>query len=421
MVTATDTDADGEAGDGTAAPSDGADETGGAPVLSSHCLMEPAAGLFGYKYQCSGNVFIEVSIAGEFEGSPVFDSIELEFGPSAAEDSYEHPHVMACCPEYDPELPNCAQEHEQFCMADLAEQGCKSIEPNLREFADEAFGESTIEDAIKRAAVRKIADYVRDHQSECIARFVAQTEIGTTLPSCDEEGNGVGYDTLLETGVWIFDPKGVVDTVQVAVAEANWTGVHPLGEPLVVCESADDNDDVLFLELDPDPDAMIMRLAAGGATLHGPEIDGEGIHGVGVFASEASACQPEGCSVLAIHIDSVASKASLENLELHAAASADVRIADDVVTIDDVHVRLWDGTPARIDEGGESLVIPRGTARFAVSAASEGLRGVVTATNETDLHISRTASGWATTELILGYEDELGGYWTLSVMPAQWR
>ncbi|MCA9710415.1 MAG: hypothetical protein KDK70_31535, partial [Myxococcales bacterium] len=51
--------------------SDGADETGGGPVVADGCLMDPVPGSFGYKYQCAGSITIDVTIEGDFDGSPV--------------------------------------------------------------------------------------------------------------------------------------------------------------------------------------------------------------------------------------------------------------------------------------------------------------------------------------------------------------
>lgn len=409
-------------GGGTGAPEDGLDETGGGPMPSAVCLMQPRADRFGYKYQCSGDAFIEVVIEGDFDGSPVEHPLPLAFGPGVPGDGYETPQVMACCPEYDLSMPNCGQQHEQFCMADLAEQGCKSIEPNLRHFAQQAFGGAGLSNAIQRAAVDDIADHVRDHQGDCLREFVKETGVGTTEPSCDAEGNGVEFDALLESGTWTFDPAGAkVGNVRISVVEASWTGVHPLDAPLAECFSAGDNDGVLFLEVDPAPGSEITRLVAGGAMLLGPPVDRGVIEGVGVLDSEATGCRAEGCSRLAVSVDRAAGRATLETLELLSAGPADVGGIEDGMTVHRFAIRLWGGTPAVLDEDGETLVVPRGGARFAVSAVSDARAGAITAVNETPLVIVETPDGWATSELVLGYEDGFGGRWMLIVEPAQWR
>ncbi|MCX4243756.1 hypothetical protein [Paraliomyxa miuraensis] len=394
-------------------------EEGGGPLPSRSCLMDTVPNRFAYKHQCAGDIAIEIVVDGPFDGAPVFDGLVLEFGPGVMGDSYQSPHVMACCPEYDDSVPSCGQPHERYCMADLAEQGCKSMEPNLRDFADDAFGGGSIADAARRAAVNKIADYVRGHQDECISAFIQDTGIGSILPSCDDDDNGIGYDTLLESGSWSFDPPGLVNNVEISVVEANWTGVHPTGEP-DECFSADDNDGVLFLEIDPDPGSAISYLVAGSAELEGPSLYDSIVRGSGELASEVNGCQPGACSTLAVLLDAAAGTASLENLEIHAAGAAEVGTEDLVVTVDGFAVRLWDSTPAVVDEEGMSLAISPGAAWFAVSATSGGIPGVVNATNETALVLIKTAEGWASSAFTIGHEDGLG-HWTLVVASAQWQ
>ncbi|MCX4243613.1 hypothetical protein [Paraliomyxa miuraensis] len=399
---------------------DGDDAGGGdGPVLSRSCLTDSRPDRFAYKYQCEGDIAIEVMVDGPFDGSPVSDALVLEFGPGVTGDSYESPHVMACCPEYDESAPNCEQPHERFCIVDLAEQGCKSMAPNLRDFADDAFGGPSIADAAKRAAVNKIADYVRDHQRDCIEAFVDLTGVGSIPPSCDPDDNGIDYASLLESGSWSFDPPGLVTDVQIAVVDANWAGVHPLEGVLDECSSADDNDGVLFLEIDPDPGSVTSRLVAGSGELVGPSLDGSIVQGFGELGSEASGCQPGACSTLTVLVDPVLG-ASLENLELHAAGAAEVGTKDFTITVDGFAVRLWDSTPAVLDEEGMTLEIPPGAAWFAVSAESGGIPGVVNATNETALVVTKTPEGWASSALTIGHEDGLG-HWTLVVAPAQWQ
>lgn len=413
IVTATD-DA-GEAGD------DGADESGGGPFPTSTCLMENTPNRFGYKYQCGGNITIEAVIEGDFPDSPATNSLELVFGPGVEGDSYETPHVMACCPEYDTTIPNCEQEHEQYCIADLVEQGCKSMEPNLRDFADEAFSSASFEDTIKRGAINKIADHVRDHQVDCLNTFVTDTGVGTIPPGCDMDGNGIRYGELLQTGVWSFDPDGLVTNVRITVSEANWTGLFPLDGTPDQCNSADDNDGVLFLELDPEPGSTIVFLVMGSASVHGPPLGDEKIEGIAMLSSEVSGCQPGSCSSMRVLIDDLTGMGSLESFEAHSAAPVEVGTSDDALAVDDFQVRLWDSTPAVFDPQTDTLTIPPGAARYAISADAEGIHRAITATNETTLVLTRELDGWTSSELTIGYDDELGSHWTLVLAPAQWH
>ena len=161
---------------------------------------------------------------------------------------------MACCPSYDASGQNCVQHHERACLIDLVEQGCKSMVAKIEDYAHDTYPD--VLHTAQRNAVLKVADYVRDHQGDCTAAFREETGIAGTVPECDEEGNGVPFVSMLEDGVWAFDPKGPIDNVEIAVAEARWTGLYPLDDDQLAvksCDSADDNDGVLVLEVDPTP------------------------------------------------------------------------------------------------------------------------------------------------------------------------
>lgn len=366
---------------------------------------------------------IDVLVEGDFEGSPVLDSLVLEFGHGVPGDDYAHPHVMACCPEYDLSSPNCERGHEQACMADLAEQGCKSIVPNLHDFAeDDEFGGPGLVNAVKRAAIHKIADYVRDHQVDCIEQFITNTGIGPTPPTCDEEDNGVGYDALLEAGAWSFDPPGLVSNVEISVQSASWTSLHPLDGSAEHCQSSGDNDDVLFLEHEPpDPGSKLFLLATGSVALHGPALDGNPVEGYGALGSAATGCQPGRCSSLRVAIDSTRSVAALEGFELYAASAAEVGTSDQSVVVQDFRVLLWDSTPALLDDAGGTLTIPPGHARFAVSAAVDDMRGAITATNASPIVLSQVEHAWSSSGFEILHRDALGQEWVLVIMPIQWQ
>lgn len=357
-------------------------------------------------------------IEGDFDGSPVMDSLQLTFGHGVNGDSYEEPHVMACCPELDPELPGCEQGHEQACMADLVEQGCKSIETNLRDFADDQHGGQGIEDAIIRAAIHKIADHVETHQRDCIEELVTNTGIGTTAPSCDPDGTGVEYDVLLETGQWSFDPAGLIDNVTISIATASWDGVHPTSGALDPCTSGNENDDVLFLEIDPVPGSKRLRMVSGTAVLHGPSLE---IVGVAELASIGTGCAVDRCSQLAIAVDRDQGTISLEDMQLRLAGTTNVGEPSAAITVDALRVRLWDGTRAQLDRSGTTATIPPGGAWFVVGAASGEMRGVVTATNETAIVLHEEDGAWTSSAFTLARRDAAGERWALAVMPATWQ
>lgn len=406
---------------GTGDDGDGLDDTGAEPGRNDECLFQPEPGRSGFKYQCEGSIAIDVSVAGNFDGSPVSDPLVLDFGHGIDGDSYDEPHVMACCPAYDFAAPSCGQKHEQACMADLAEQGCKSIEINLRDFAAEAYGGHSLADAFARSAIHKIADYVRDHQNDCITEFVENTGIGPTEPSCDMDGNGMGYDSLLETGQWTFDPDGPVDEVTISVQAASWTGLYPADGSAEPCSSGDDNDGVLFLEIDPAPESLRLQLVGGGAELHGPQLGGDEIWGTAPLGSWATDCGAGDCSTLGLAVDPATGTAAMESLELVSTGVAVVGTADASLIIDEFRVRLWGRTPARLEHAGTTLTLPARSAWFAVSAASGGVHGVVSATHETEIVIRRELEVWTTSAFTITHRDDAGRRWDLVIEPARWR
>jgi hypothetical protein len=393
---------------GTTPEPDGADETGGAdPVpVEDHCLIEPIEGLYGYRYQCEGSVLLDIVIEGGFDGSPVSDSFELPFGHGVEGDSYDDPLVMACCPWYATGSPNCGQHHERACLIDLVEQGCKSMVVKIEDYAYDTF--PGVLDTVKRNAVLKIADYVRHHQGDCTGAFWGQTGIAGTEPACDEDDDGVSFASMLETGVWAFDPDGPIDNVEVSVAQAEWTGLYPSDDEqhlVGTCQSADDNDGVVFLEIDPVPESKILRLASGSIALAGPSTEGTG--------------ELSPSSTLAVNVEANGS-ASLENLALHSTGTAVVVTAGMSIPVDAFHVRLWDRTPAAVDADRTTLTIAPGAARFAMSATALGESRVRFATNATPIVLTKHPDGWHTAAFSIAYPHHANP-WSLVIAPAQWK
>lgn len=378
------------------------------------CLFQPEAGESALRYQCEGNLMLEAVIEGPFAGSPSNSLIPLAFGPNVPGDSYTEPRVMACCTRFGDE-PACEQDHERACMLDLAEQGCRSMEPNIRDYADEHYPGPGLENAIIRAAINKIADHVRDHIGDCFTAFGRDTDIESTPPDCNPL---VEYDALLETGVWSFDPDGVVDQVTITVVDAQYDGIHPTNDAPASCESADDNDGVVFFQVDPKPGARRLTLASGSATLYGPRFD---VMGVAELGSAATGCAAERCSTLALAVDRYAGAASLEDLRMRLAGTTEVGVPGAGICVDDFSVRLWDAAPATVDEAGTTATIPPGGAWFVVSAASGGSRSMITATNETAIMLREQPGGWTSSAFAIARRLPVGERWSLVVAPGMWQ
>lgn len=125
--------------------------------------------------------------------------------------------------------------------------------------------------------------------------------------------------------------------------------------------------------------------------------------------------------MLALLVNPAAGTASLEGFELHSASPTVIGNANLDMSIDGFAVRLWDATPAALDPEAQTVTVPPGGAWFAVSAASEGMPGVVNATNETALVLTKVPDGgWISSAFVLGHENAWGR-WTLVVMPSQWH
>lgn len=393
------------AGEGETASDSSADETGGGaipvPIDGDTCLYDDLGedGVYGYRYQCAGRIDLDIVIVHAFDDSPVPFFFELPFGQGVANDSYDDPLVMACCPWYRDHELNCDQPHERACFIDLVEQGCKSMIGKIEDFAHDQF--PGVLDAAKRRAVLKVADYVRHHQGDCTAAFREDTGILAQQPMCDEDGNSVGYPSMLEDGEWSFDPDGPVELVEISVAQAEWQGLYPIGADDLatqICQSADENDDVMFLEVDPAPGSTILHLVAGSVALQGPGVEGTGELGT--------------ASVVAV------APASLENLALHSAGVGVVVTDGATVPVEAFHVRLWDRARAEVE--GRTLTVQPGDARFAVSVTALGHDAVQTATNATPLVLMHGADGWSTSPFTIASQYH-GETWTLAVAPARWH
>lgn len=181
------------------------------------------------------------------------------------------------------------------------------------------------------------------------------------------------------------------------MAQAEWHGLHPLGPgdgALEECESADDNDDVMFLEVDPADGSKILHLVAGSVGVVGP-----GATGTGELGST---------STLAV------GPRSLENLALHSAGAAMITAGEATVPVEAFHVRLRDRAPA--DAEGHALTVQPGEARFAVGATVLGHSAVQAATNATPIVITHGVDGWRTSSFTIEHRE-----WSLAVAPARWQ
>jgi hypothetical protein len=387
---------------GTGDP-EGADETAdsvdGTVEVTDHCLFDPMDNEYGYKYQCGGDVVLDVlfhhpGILG-FPDGDFSMGLDLRFGEGTKGDTYELPKVMACCPVYAFDAPNCGQHHERACMLDLVEQGCKTLVGSLEDFANDEF--SGILHTNVRKAVRLVADHVRDHQQECVDAFRVDTGIADTPASCDEEGNGVEFGEMLETGMWSFDPPGPFSNIEITVPSAAWTRLSPEQSP-TTCWSADENDGVPLFQTVAKPKTPVRHLASGNASLQGPYLDRVPVQALSPSSTLALGAGPA---------------AVIEQLELRSDGPAEVA----GVLVDAVRIRLWDDTSAAHDVSRDALVVLPGRAVFAVSAEVSGVGHLMVATNITPI-VVRHGDDWTSEAFALTVP---GSPWSLTVGPIAWE
>ncbi len=143
--------------------------------------------------------------------------------------------------------------------------------------------------------------------------------------------------------------------------------------------------------------------------------------GIAELGSVATGCAAPWCSTLALAVDRHAGTASLEDLRLRLAGTAEVGVLGAGIRVDDFSVRLWDATPAALDKTGTTATIPPGGAWFVVSAASGDSRAMITATNETAIVLREQLGGWSSGAFSIARRLPDGDRWSLVVAPAGWR
>lgn len=409
-ITATGGIGDGDtAGDGGDAD-DGLDETGSGPSESPECLFDPDPDFFGYKYQCVGGFTVKIEVN---DLDPEF--LIVDFGSATSPDSYDEPHVMACCPEY--EGPPCAEPHAQACVVDMIEQGCKSLVPRLEELAEDR--------PLLKEPILKTAEWIAkaSSQAACIQAFVFDTGVGDTVPSCDANNNTVfPYDGAVDGAMWSFDPDTttLVDSVVLTIENPevfDWTAPGDPPQP-EQCESSGDNDHLFFLEIDPTIGDVKVSLAGGSVTLVGPVLGGEKISGNATLASTGTQCAAPYCSHAAWTLGP-SGDGDLHSMSFYSKGASDVGTSAEEVTVDSFQIHLF--TPAKGTVSQGKLTIPAGEALFVVSASSLDESRWLSAWNSTAIEIRPVRGYWSISTFTIDYEDASGDVWDMDLAPSTWR
>ncbi len=396
-------------GDGTTAdPNDGADETAGpGPGLADHCLFEEEAPQYGLKYQCAGYAWLTITVNSE-DPRP----LNLYFGAPHevdATDSYEAPQVMACCPELD---TSCFAPHEQACIVDLVEQGCKSISVALEELADDMPG---IANALNKAAL-----WVNQESSQiaCLNAFLVDTGVATTEATC-----GTLLAGQLSGASWSFNPDttNLVDDVKISISGAQILNVTPSSFTDEFtpdqCASSNDNDGVFFLEVDPNAGDTKTKLSAGGVALSGPQVGGQPILGEATLSSASTSCAGSNCSHAAWSVD--AQEGRLHSMSLYSSGINVVGTTGDSLSVDSFGVHLYADTVGVASKDG--FTIAAGNALFVLSAEAMGGAYKLSARNSTPVQLRHVGDHWSMETFSIDYADEAGDIWSLAVGPTIWQ
>ena len=388
---------------------DGLDETGvGEPMpVQDECLFNEQPGSFGYKYQCVGQFTVQI-LVNDLEP----ELLAIDFGQPDSPDSYEEPHVMACCPELDG-VP-CSEPHIQACVVDMVEQGCKSLVPRLEQRADER--------PLLRGPLLKTAEWIAraSSQQACLQTFLLDTGVATTEPACDDENNSVfDFDGALEGAIWSFNPDTTssIDHVELTLLDPEiWDAKSPT-DPPEVCTSSDDNDHLSFLEIDPTIGDVKATLSQGGLTLAGPSIDGEPISAQANLSSLASSCDAPYCSRAAWSLGT--SEGELHAMSFYSQQPTEIEASSELLTIDSFQFHLF--APAQGTVSKDVLSIPAGEALFVVSGQALGEHRWITAWNTTPIQIHAAQEGWSHGGFTIDYYDAAGDSWQVALAPSTWQ
>lgn len=394
------------AGDGDGAD-EGLDDTGGDPVLAQdECLFNDDPPRHGYKYQCVGQFSIEIAV-NDFD--PEF--LSVNFGQADSPDSYEDPHVMACCPPIG--SPPCENPHLQACTIDMIEQGCKSLVARLEEFANDR--------PLFREPLLETANWIARSSSQqaCLQTFLFDTAVATTEPSCNDESNSVfDFTAALEGVTWTFDPDttNIIDRVELTILNPEiWDAKSPI-DPPETCISSGDNDHLSFLETDPTIGDFKANLSEGTLALAGLTSDGAHLDSQALLSSAATSCVAPRCSHATWSLGG--SDGELNAMSLFSHQPVQLETPMGILTLDSFQFNLF--APARGMVSGNALTIAAGEALFIASGQALGEQRWITVSNATPIQVHATQGGWSIEGFTIDYQDAAGDILEVTLPSSTW-
>ena len=396
------------AGDTEGDADDGLDDSGGEePGLApGACLLDPAEGLTGTKYQCGG----ALSLTFEADG---FDPIEYDvfFGPNnlgPAMDSYEEPYVMACCADFVPPDLVCGSMHTWACYQDMLQQMCVGLAVRVAEGIESG-------EIPNIPATTELRDWLATHTQQCFVHFRDQVGLDdeqTSCPSPDWEDrmSGVQWHINETFGLLIEDP---VMTIQSGVIENVVDGDE------AECAGWNENDRHVPLALElPPTGSTHLTLEGGQVSGDGPGLGGQAMSAETVLGGTVLGCTDR-CSQAELSVPNKAGRWSLHRMDLRSAQPSEVDVGGGVVEIESFEIELYRKVDAKAADPSH-LVIPTGGATFLLAADTSA--GVMTlpAANGSPIILDATGEGYALSPFNIVVSPQTEDPTTFTVHSSHW-
>ncbi|MCX4244377.1 hypothetical protein [Paraliomyxa miuraensis] len=390
---------------GTDGDTGGDDEPG-----PGQCIIEANdGGLVGESYQCKGQFHAYFGADGAEESS-----YAVSFGYPDSGDSYEKPFVAACCGPL-VEAPNCpdgdVNQHLWACYVDAVQQMCVGLGTKVEEVRNEV----PPAHALIKPSLAQLRDWLNLSTSilECTDTFILHT--GLISFDCTEDPS-----SLIEDVTWSLSETkhGLIHNPYVRIGHVEVVDVDKpeVGES---CVNLHDNDTHIPLEIGPqEPGWTKLILADGTVNLTGPELDGIAVTGSAGLASMATGCQGKGCSSLSANLQTEPGQWRLEGLQLHSVGAASVASGSASVGVEEYTISLF--SPVDGIAEGSTYEIPPGAALFSLSGHTAFGNYSLATTNTTTIVLQASESGWVMPPFGIGYVDQDGNDWTLTIDAAAW-
>jgi hypothetical protein len=366
------------------------------------CIADAKAGVFGYKYQCGGVFVARIHLVHDGEPISFFIPAPQITSFGDGHEPYEHAKVMACCGEFDRNLPLEDQPpvYVENCLLDFRQQACTSIAVGLAALINDGKVPKLYE-----AKAIDIQHYIAQHTEDCVQALLA-----------DEVGAPYYLQAswhLPDDGPWAPQATGVRLTIDTA-----WITDMYLPDDPDPCEGLGDNvGEVFSADPNPLPDIYDITLDEADGGLFGPNE----ITGSAAFASLSTACADPYCSVATFSTQD--SEFSIDRMQLHVAGDLRVTNGDDVDVIANARLELYSQAFGKISGGGRAPLVhtvEAGAAQFVVVGQSAGEWVTIPVLTSTPIVAHEHGGAWSLETFSLAFVDDGGGVWTMTVGASEW-